>query len=40
MVKPREVVLVDGRKIVIDGYIDSQITINGYMIEDRIYFSK
>mgnify|MGYP001774526652 CR=1 FL=1 len=40
LVKPREVVLVDGRKIVIDGYIDSQIMINGYMIEDRIYLSK
>jgi len=40
LTKPREVVLVNGMKIVIDGYVDSKIIVEDYMIEDRIYLSK
>ncbi|KPV63620.1 MAG: hypothetical protein AOA66_0752 [Candidatus Bathyarchaeota archaeon BA2] len=40
LVKTREVVLANGQKIVIDGYVDSQIVIDGYMIEERVYLSK
>jgi predicted aspartyl protease len=40
LVKPREVALLNGQKIVIDGYVDSQILIDEYLIEDRIYLTK
>ncbi|WP_304330475.1 hypothetical protein [Candidatus Culexarchaeum yellowstonense] len=38
--KPREASLLNGQKILIDGYVDSQILIDGYLIEDRIYLTK
>jgi hypothetical protein len=38
--KPREAALLNGQKIVIDGYVDSQILIDEYLIEDRIYLTK
>jgi len=38
--KPRETSLLNGQKILIDGYVDSQILIDGYLIEDRIYLTK
>lgn len=31
---------MDSGRVVIDGYMDAQITIDGYMIEERIYLSK
>jgi hypothetical protein len=40
LVKPREAALLNGQKIVIDGYVDSQILIDEYLIEDRIYLTK
>jgi hypothetical protein len=38
--KPREASLLNGQKILIDGYVDSQMLIDGYLIEDRIYLTK
>jgi hypothetical protein len=38
--KPREASLLNGQKILIDGYVDSQILIDGYLIEDRIYLTR
>jgi hypothetical protein len=38
--KPREASLLNEQKILIDGYVDSQILIDGYLIEDRIYLTK
>ena len=40
LVRPREAALLSGQKIVIDGYIDAQIVIDGYLIEDRVYLTK
>ena len=40
LVRPREAALLGGQKIVIDGYIDAQVVIDGYLIEDRIYLAK
>ena len=40
LVKAREVVLANGQKVFIDGYVDSGIVIDGYMIEERIYLSR
>jgi len=40
LAKPREVVLVNGQKIIIDAYVDAEIYIDDYMIEERIYLSK
>ena len=40
LIKPREAALLNGQKIVIDGYVDSQILIDGYLIEDRVYLTK
>lgn len=39
LIKPREVILVNGQKITIDSFVDSRITINEYMIEERVYLS-
>lgn len=40
LARAREVVLANGQKVVIDGYMDSRIIIDGHMIEERIYLSK
>jgi hypothetical protein len=40
LIKPREATLLNGQKIVIDGYVDSQILIDEYLIEDRIYLTE
>jgi len=40
LIKPREAALLNGEKIIIDGYVDAQILIDEYLIEDRIYFTK
>jgi hypothetical protein len=40
LAKPREVALLNGQKILIDGYVDSQILIDNYLIEDRIYLTR
>lgn len=40
LVKPKEVVLVNGQKITIDGFVDSQMMVEGYMIEERVYLSR
>ena len=40
LIKPREAALLNGQKIVIDGYVDAQILIDEYLIEDRIYLTK
>jgi hypothetical protein len=40
LVKPREAALLNRQKIVIDGYVDSQILIDEYLIEDRIYLTE
>jgi hypothetical protein len=40
LIKPREATLLNGQKIVIDGYVDAQILIDEYLIEDRIYLTK
>jgi hypothetical protein len=40
LVKPREAALLNRQKIVTDGYVDSQILIDEYLIEDRIYLTK
>ena len=40
LVKPREAALLNGQKIIIDGYIDAQIIIDEYLIEERIYLTK
>jgi hypothetical protein len=40
LVKPREAALLNGQKTVIEGYVDSQILIDEYLIEDRIYLTK
>jgi len=39
LVVPREGVLLNGQKIVIDSFVDAQIIIKNYMIEERIYLS-
>ena len=40
LIKPAEAALLNGQKIVIDGFVDSQILIDEYLIEDRIYLTK
>jgi hypothetical protein len=40
LAKPREAALLNGQKILIDGYVDSQILIDNYLIEDRIYLTR
>jgi len=40
LIKPREAALLNGQKIVIDGYVDAQILVDEYLIEDRIYLTK
>ncbi len=40
LVKPREVALLNGQKLIIDGYIDSLILIDEYLVEDRIYLAR
>lgn len=40
LIKPWEAALINGQKIVIDGFVDSQILIDAYLIEDRIYLTK
>jgi hypothetical protein len=40
LTKPREVALINGQKIIIDGYVDSEILIDEYLIEDRIYLTR
>ena len=40
LIKPREAALLNGQKIIVDGYVDSQIFIDEYLIEDRIYLTK
>jgi hypothetical protein len=40
LVKPREAALLNGQKIVIEGYVDARILIDEYLIEDRIYLTK
>jgi hypothetical protein len=40
LVKPREAALLNGQKIVIEGYVDAQILVDDYLIEDRIYLTK
>jgi hypothetical protein len=40
LAKPREAALLNGQKILIDGYVDSQILIDNYLIEDRIYLAR
>ena len=39
LVRPREAVLVNGQRILIDAFVDAQMTVKGYMIEERIYLS-
>jgi hypothetical protein len=38
--RPREASLLNGQKILIDGYVDAQILIDEYLIEDRIYLTR
>jgi hypothetical protein len=40
LIKPREAALLNGRKIIIDGYVDAKILVDEYLIEDRIYLTK
>jgi hypothetical protein len=40
LIKPREAALLNGQRIIIEGYVDAQIVINEYLIEDRIYLTK
>jgi hypothetical protein len=40
LIKPREAALLNGQKIIIDGYVDAQIMIDEYLIEDRIYLTR
>jgi hypothetical protein len=40
LTKPREAALLNGQKIIIDGYVDAQIVIDEYLIEDRIYLTR
>ena len=40
LVRPMEAALLNGQKVIIDGYVDAQILIDNYLIEERIYLSK
>jgi len=40
LTKAREVALPNGQRVIINAYLDSQIVIDKYMIEERIYLSK
>jgi hypothetical protein len=40
LTKPREAALLNGQKIIIDGYVDAQILADEHLIEDRIYLTK
>ncbi|KPV64230.1 MAG: hypothetical protein AOA66_0319 [Candidatus Bathyarchaeota archaeon BA2] len=40
LIEPREAALLNGQRIIIDGYVDSQIVIDEHLIEDRIYLTK
>lgn len=40
LVRPIGAAFLNGQKIVVDSYIDAQISINSYLIEERIYLSK
>jgi hypothetical protein len=40
LTKPGEAALLNGQKIIIDGYVDAQILADGYLIENRIYLTK
>jgi hypothetical protein len=40
LVRPREAALLNGQKIVIEGYVDARILVDEYLIEDRIYLTK
>ncbi len=40
LAKPREAALINGQKIVIDGYIDAEILIEDHYIVTLIYLSK
>ena len=39
LLRPRKAVLVNGQEITIDAFIDAQIFIKDYLIEERIYLS-
>jgi hypothetical protein len=40
LVKPREAALLNGQRIVIEGYVDARILVDEYLIEDRVYLTK
>jgi hypothetical protein len=40
VIKPGEAALLNGQKIIIDGYVNAQILADGYLIENRIYLTK
>ena len=40
LIKSREAALLNGEKIIIDGYVDAKILIDEYLIEDRIYLTE
>ncbi len=40
LAKARWVVLADGNRVSVDGYVDAEIAIDEYMIEERIYLSR
>jgi len=39
LTRPREAALLNGQKIIIDSFVDCQMEINDYLIEERIYLS-
>ena len=40
LARARWVVLANGEKVMVDAYVDAEIVIDEYMVEERIYLSK
>ena len=40
LARARWVVLANGQKVMVDAYVDAEIVVDEYMVEERIYLSK
>lgn len=40
LARARWVVLANGEKVMVDAYVDAEIVVDEYMVEERIYLSK
>jgi len=40
LIRARWVVLANGEKVMVDAYVDAEIVVDEYMVEERVYLSK